>query len=253
MPEREYARHALIGVAPPQTNPVVEAEFSALLPDGVGMLVTRLTGEANDARARFYEYIDNLETSLEAYGKAQIDAFGFSFTATAYLPDVDQDARLAAMSEKVGYPIISSSQAIHRALQRLGATRLALFSPYPSWLTELSATHWSAKGYDVVSMASMPEDTSDTVNIYGLRTKSMLEASKALETEQADAIVVTGSGMATLPAVAALTARTGKPFLCSNICLAWALLDELGLTHLAPPEHSGEVLIGGWTPRLARL
>ena len=102
-------------------------------------------------------------------------------------------------------------------------------------------------------MASMPEDTSDTVNIYGLRTKSMLEASKALETEQADAIVVTGSGMATLPAVAALTARTGKPFLCSNICLAWALLDELGLTHLAPPEHPGEVLIGGWTPRLARL
>ena len=189
MPDREYARHALIGVAPPQTNPVVEAEFSALLPDGVGMLVTRLTGEANDARARFYEYIDNLEISLKAYGKAQIDAFGFSFTATAYLPDVDQDARLAAMSEKVGYPIISSSQAIHRALQRLGATRLALFSPYPSWLTELSATHWSAKGYEVVSVASMPEDTSDTVNIYGLRTKSMLEASKALETEQADAIV----------------------------------------------------------------
>ena len=35
MPDREYARHALIGVAPPQTNPVVEAEFSALLPDGV--------------------------------------------------------------------------------------------------------------------------------------------------------------------------------------------------------------------------
>ena len=99
----------------------------------------------------------------------------------------------------------------------------------------------------------MPEDTNDTVNIYGLRTESMLEASKVLETERADAIVVTGSGMASLPAVAALTERTGKPFLCSNICLAWALLDELDLTHLAPPEHPGEVLVGGWTPRLSRL
>ena len=253
MPDREYARHALIGIAPPQTNPVVEAEFSALLPDGVGMLVTRLTGEADDARLRFYEYIDNLETSLKAFGKARIDVFGFSFTATAYLPDVDQDKRLAAMSKKMGYPIISSSQAIHRALQQLGATRLALFSPYPNWLTELSAVHWSEKGYEVVSIASMPEDTDDTVNIYGLRTESMLEASKALETERADAIVVTGSGMASLPAVAALTERAGKPFLCSNICLAWALLDELDLTHLAPPEHPGEVLVGGWTPRLSRL
>ena len=92
----------------------------------------------------------------------------------------------------------------------------------------------------MVSVASMPEDTSDAVNIYGLRTKSMLEASKALETEQADAIVVTGSAWRHSPLVA-LTARTGKPFLCSNICLAWALLDELGLTHLAPPEHPGEV------------
>ena len=55
------------------------------------------------------------------------------------------------------------------------------------------------------------------------------------------------------PLVAPLLARTGKPFLCSNICLAWALLDELGLVHLAPPEHPGEVLIGGWTPRLSRL
>jgi len=253
MPPREYARHAFLGVAPPQTNPVVEAEFSALLPDGVGMLVTRLTGKAEDARTRFYEYIDNLETSLMAYGKARIDAFGFSFTATAYLEDVNQDERLAIMSEKVGYPIISSSQAIDRALRRLGAERLALFSPYPDWLTALSEAYWSRKGYDVVSVATMPDDTADTVNIYGLTTDGMLEATKALETERADAIVVTGSGMATLPAVAPLTERTGKPFLCSNICLAWALLDELGLSDLAPPSHQGEVLIGGWTPRLSRL
>ncbi|MEE2688500.1 MAG: hypothetical protein VX430_03655 [Pseudomonadota bacterium] len=253
MPAREYARHALIGIAPPQTNPVVEAEFSALLPDGVGMLVTRLTGEADDARTRFYEYIENLETSLKAFGKAKIDAFGFSFTATAYLEDVNQDERLASMSEKVGYPILSSSQAIRRALERLGAKRLALFSPYPDWLTELSEVYWTKKGYEVVSVATMPDDTMDTVNIYGLTTEGMLEASKALETDRVDAIVVTGSGMATLPAVAPLTERTGKPFLCSNICLAWALLDELDLTGLAPPEHLGEVLIGGWTPRLSRL
>ena len=228
MPNRQYARHALLGVAPPQTNPVVEAEFSALLPDGVGMLVTRLTGEADDA-------------------------FGFSFTATAYLEDVNQDKRLAAISEKVGYPIISSSQAIGRALERLGVKRLALFSPYPDWLTELSEAYWTRKGYEDDTDATKPEDTSDTVNIYGLTVDGMLEASRALETDRAEAIVVTGSGLAALPAVAPLTERTGKPFLCSNICLAWALLDELGLTHLAPPEHPGEVLIGGWTPRLSRL
>ena len=253
MPNREYRRHAQIGIAPPQSNPVVEAEFSALLPDGVGMLVTRLTGEAEDARLRFYEYLANLETSLKAYGKAEIDAFGFSFTATAYLDDINQDELLTKISDKVGYPIISSAQAIHRALDRLGATRIALFSPYPDWLTKLSIAYWQNKGYQIHSVASMPEDTADTAKIYGLQTEEILEASKSLKTKDADVIVVTGSGLATLPTVQPLTERTQKPFLCSNICLAWALLDHLGLTHLAPPSNPGEVLIGGWMPRICRL
>jgi maleate isomerase len=253
MATREYARHALFGIAPPQTNPVVEAEMSALLPDGVGMLVTRLTGDADDARARFYQYLQNLETSLRAYGKAQIDAFGFSFTATAYLDDAKQDERLNQLSDQFGYPIISSAQALKRALNHLGAERIALFSPYPDWLTQLSQAYWRRQGFDVVSCASMPDDTSDTVNIYGLRTDGLLEASKALATDEADVILVTGSGMATLPAAQTLTERTGKPFLSSNICLAWALLDELGLAHLAPPSAPGEVLIGGWARRLSRL
>ena len=45
MPNREYARHALIGIAPPQSNPVVEAEYSAFdAGRHVGMLVTMADG-----------------------------------------------------------------------------------------------------------------------------------------------------------------------------------------------------------------
>ena len=86
MPNREYARHALIGIAPPQSNPVVEAEYSALMPDGVGMLVTRLTGEAEDPKTRFHS-LGKLPRSLAAYGKAQPDAIGFACAATASVRD----------------------------------------------------------------------------------------------------------------------------------------------------------------------
>ena len=75
----------------------------------------------------------------------------------------------------------------------------------------------------------------------------------ALDTADADVVLLTGTGMASLPALPALAERIGKPVLTSNLCLAWALLDELGLAGLAPPRHPGEILLGGWVPRLGRL
>jgi len=253
MKDREFGGHACLGIAPPQSNPVVEPEFHALLPDRVSMLVTRLTGPLGDPRQRFHQYLDNLETSLEAFGAAEIDAFGFAVTSTAYLFGDDEANTLDRASQRFGYPILSSAQAIRRALERLDVTRLALFSPYPPWLTDASRAYWAGCGYDIVSWGRVAEDTADTLNIYRLRTAGLMASIEALDTDKADAILLTGTGLATLPALAALTERIGKPVLSSNLCLAWALLDELGLAGLAPPAFPGEVLIGGWTPRLKRL
>jgi maleate isomerase len=251
MKDREFGSQACLGIAPPQSNPVVEPEFSVLLPDRVSMLVTRLTASLDGSRQHFHQYLDNLETSLEAYGAAEIDAFGFALTSTAYLFGDDEDDALDRASQRFGYPVISAARAIGRALERLQVTRIALFSPYPEWLTEASRTYWTTQGYDIVSWARA--DTADTLNIYRLRTAGLLESMAALDTTNADAILLTGTGMASLPALPALSERIGKPVLSSNLCLAWALLDELGLSDLAPPQHPGETLIGGWVPRLGRL
>lgn len=253
MPTREYARHALLGIATPQSNPVVEAEFSVLRPDGVGALTTRLTGTAEDPKTRFHQFLENLDASVSAFGKARLDAFGFACTATAYLFGNDESDALAEASARLGAPAISSAMAIHRALERLGVRRLALFSPYPDWLTKASRAYWETQGYVIVSWARMPDDTSDTVNIYGLTTDGLLAATAGLEACDADAILITGTGMATLPAVRPLFDRTHKPVLSSNICLAWALLDALGLASLSSPIAPSESLIGGWSSRLDRL
>lgn len=253
MPNREYARHALIGIAPPQSNPVVEAEYSALMPDGVGLLTSRLTGTAEDPKTRFHQFLENFDQSLAAYGKAQPEAVGFACTATAYLFGTDEADTLEAASARLGIPILSSAMAIRLALERLNVRRVALFSPYPDWLTAASRAYWESVGYEIVSWGTMPDDTSDTVNIYGLNSTGFLAAAETLETEPAEVILVTGTGMPVLPAIEALHRSTGKPVLCSNLCLAWALLDTLGIAGLAPPSAPWETLIGGWTPRLARL
>ena len=253
MHNHKYARHALLGIATPQSNPVVEAELTALRPDGVGMLTTRLTGTAEDPKTRFHQFLEHLDASVSAFGKARLDAFGFACTATAYLFGNDESGALAAASDRLGAPAISSAMAIRQALERLGVRRLALFSPYPDWLTEASCAYWEAQGYDIASWARMPDDTSDTITIYGFSTDGLMAATAALKTDDADVILITGTGMATLPAVRPLFERTTKPILSSNICLTWAMLEVLGITSLAPPTVPSETLIGGWSERLARL
>jgi len=250
---REYARHALLGIATPQSNPVVEAEFSVLRPDGVGAIITRLTGTAEDPQHRFHQFLENLERSVSYFGESRLDAFGFACTATAYSFGNDEAIALEATSARLDAPAISSAAAIRRALALLGVRRIALFSPYPDWLTEVSRAYWTSHGYDIVSWARMPDDTFDTVKIYGLTTEGLLAAATDLKVDDADIILITGTGMATLPAIRPLFERVRKPVLSSNICLAWALLDELGLTYLAPPEEPWETLVGGWSSRLDRL
>ena len=39
-PDREYGARALMGVAAPQANPIVEPEFNALMPHGVSVIAT---------------------------------------------------------------------------------------------------------------------------------------------------------------------------------------------------------------------
>ena len=89
--------------------------------------------------------------------------------------------------------------------------------PYPDWLTAASRAYWDGLEYEIVSWGTMPDDTSDTVNIYSLNSAGFLRASETLETAAADDVVVTGTGMPVLPAIRPLFERTGKPVLLEQL------------------------------------
>ena len=248
---REYGNGAILGVAVPQANPVVEPEFSALLPAGFSMMVTRLAGSRTDSRQRMIDYLANLPQSLDAYDTAELDAVGYACTGSSYIVGAQAEQRaLAETSERFGYPIISSAQAILAALAHLNARRIAVFAPYPPWMVELSKQYWIASGMDVASCASIALDTTDTRDIYAITTPMVMQSFQALRWEDADAIVFTGTGMPTLRAIAEVSELTGKPVLSSNLCLAWALVKACGGNEYLAPPGPGEPLFGGWSTRI---
>ncbi|WP_189609157.1 maleate cis-trans isomerase family protein [Pigmentiphaga litoralis] len=248
---REYGNGAILGIAVPQANPVVEPEFAALLPAGFSMMVTRLSGSRTDSRQRMVDYLTNLPMSLDAYDTAKPDAVGYACTGSSYVVGAEAENRaLSDAAEKFGYPIISSAQAILAALEHLSARRIAVFAPYPPWMVELSKAYWVERGMDITSCASIAFDTTDTRDIYSITTPMALQSFQALRWQDADAIVFTGTGMPTLRAIAEVSELTGKPVLSSNLCLAWALVKACGGEDYLTPPGPGEPLFGGWSTRI---
>lgn len=252
--EREYSRKGLFGIAVPQANPVVEPEFSVLMPANTGVIATRLQGSRDSSKSRLIDYLDNLPSSLSAFDTATPDVVGYACTGSTYL--VGQEAeqeKIDASSHQFGYPIITSAQAILAALKQLGASKIALIAPYPQWMIDVSHQYWETCGLRITSSARTMLNTEDTRNVYQLRTDMILEAAASLAAEQADVILLSGTGMPTLPAIPHIACLTKKPVISSNLCLAWAMLEAAGTTYPLPSKELGETLIGGWSERISRL
>ena len=239
----EYG-HA-VGVTTPQANTTVEPEMQVLLAGTV--LTARLTSGLADSRARLIDYFERLPATLAQFDVAPLKVAGFACTGSAYLVGHETELRLAAAaSDAAGYPVLSAGECIRRALAALGAKRIALLSPYPKWLSEAGQKYWRGHGLDIVSLAGLPADLLDTRNIYKLTTPRVLEVFAQLDTREADAVLLSGTGMPTLRAIAAV--NPGMPVLSSNLCLAWAMTAAAGGNAALAPWLAADA---PWRARLA--
>ena len=229
-PERDYGKLGRVGVLTPQANPTVESEFHVLLPPGVAMLAGRLTSRAESPRERLVEYIELQGDCLDTFDTLRPDVVALACTGSAYLVGREREHSLiGAQQDRLGYPVISATRAIHDTLQAMGVQRLAVFAPYPDWLLEAGRAYWASLGYEIAAHGRIVTRSADTRTIYELGSEDARAVLKALKPVDADAILLSGTGMPSLPLVLSHSDFTDRPVVSSNWCLAGAALAELGL------------------------
>lgn len=238
---RDYGRAGRIGVGTPQANPTVEAEFRQLLPARVEFLTTRLVSSRADARERLVEYLERLDDYLAAYGGLALDLFCFACTGSSYLlGHARERERADHAAQRFGYPVLTATEALEERLHQLRAKRIALLAPYPRWLIDAAADWWRSRGFEVSSCHPVAiARPGDTRSIYELTSADALAAARAAGDLRADALLMSGTGMATLPALAAIRASVGAPVVTSNLALAGQALARLGLAPSALPGAGG--------------
>jgi maleate isomerase len=246
--KREYGKSGTVGISVPQANTTVEAEFRVLTPAGVNLVTARLQGSRTDSRQRLLDYFHTLDTTLDTFDNAPLDAVGFACTGSSYLLGVPKDrAAFADLSKRRGYPVVPATEAILESLAHVGARSIALVSPYPAWLTEAAVAYYREAGIDVAEVVQVEADTADTRNVYNITSADALAAAKRLKRKDVGALLLSGTGMPTLAAIGELSRSTGKPVLSSTLCLAWALGKRLRLGGTPPWEDRK------WEPQVHSL
>jgi len=227
---RDYARAGRLGIGTPQANPTVEAEIRRLLPFEVDAVTLRLTSASPDPTVRLCSYLMELPHHAKQFAGMQMDVFLFACTATSYLLDpVIQERAIAQAQAVLGAPVITAPAALISQLRAAGASRIALVSPYPAAIMAAAVRWWSAQGFDVVCQGGVDIHSNDTVHIYGLQSADAWASLRLMDIGNADAVVLSGTGMPSLPLIERASAHFGVPVISSNLALAREGLKHLGL------------------------
>jgi maleate isomerase len=244
-----YGCLGCVGVIVPPANVTVEPEMVDMMPRGLSVVGTRLPGRVSKEtsiglRERFIGYNRALATVANSFGGAPLSALGLACTGSCYLDGPGGDDKLCADLRAGGTQhVVTAANALKELIETTGRRRIGLVTPYPVWVTELAIRYWQASGFEVVDAKELP----GVVSIYDVGTDAVVATAQQMMSTGADVILLSGTGVPTVPAVGILSRTATMPVISSNLALAWWMLRTLGIDLRDSPSPALHAL-AKWLP-----
>jgi len=223
---KELRPSARVGVLVPTSNPTVEPELQYLVGDDIALYAARFPYTPDlDLAQRLEGYPQVFLDSAKAFGAIELNAYLASMTGASYgLLRAGDDALCEKLSAATGTVSTTACRAIRLALEALNAKSVALISPYPDWLTRRAAKYWEDCGYNLTQVVMMSEE----FRAYEMESDEVAATLDQIDDAKCDAVVMTGTGMLTIPAILEFRERVQATLLSSNLCAAWWIMDTVG-------------------------
>jgi len=231
-----YGGRARIGLIVPPNNTVNEGEWASNMPAGVTFHASRLPlNPLARSEAERAELADKLVGACSMLAEAEIDVVVFGCTApSAFSPRRDMEAMMAGAA---GLPAVTAAAALVDAIEALGASKVALMSPFSEAVTQHERQFLEQEGIAVTATHSLGHGTYQPgrkLDIHRIAPEEVERQAAELDLSGTDALILSGTNLVTFPILASLEKKIGRPVVSSNQAMLWAALRKAGIADTLP-------------------
>ena len=187
-----------------------------------------LSGKATEES--YHKMERDTERAAEELATAEVDVVAWACTSgSVVLPPKAIEEKIARIAN---CPAATTITAVVAALKALGVKRVALGTPYVSFINETEIAFLEKSGFEVVSMYGLElgENQEERRGIGRVPPQSLHRFARHIDNEKAEAIFISCTNVAGVEEIAAIEAERGKPMITSNLATFWHALRLAGIT-----------------------
>jgi maleate isomerase len=226
-PAIRHGSRLRIGMLLPAVNTEAEPQMDAMLPAGVTLHTTRLRMVESAAPAELLTMTERVEDGAKLLADAGVDRILFHCTAvTTFAPGL-ADSICERITKATGLPALATGDAVVAALNRLGAKKIVMVTPY---LAEVNRNEVAFLGRHGISV--LREYGSGLIYAKDFRTiepQAWYRKAMEMRDDAADAYFLSCAQVRVGEIIAALERDLGRPVVTSNQAALWHALRESGV------------------------
>jgi maleate isomerase len=244
-----------IGQIVPSSNTTMETEIPSMLNAHALLHGTRFTFHSSRMRMKTVKKEELAAMDGESdrcaieLSDARVDVLGYACLVAimsmgkSYHRVSQERLHQRTVENGAPAPVVTSAGALVDALHVIGAKRIAVVAPYMKPLTQLVIDYIEHEGVEVIDSRAL--EIPDNIDV-GRHDPARLPGIVAgMDVKGADAIVLSACvQMPSLPSIAEVEARTGKPVVTAAVATTYAMLKALNLKTQVP--GAGALLSGAF-------
>lgn len=230
---------ARIGIVVPSTNTSCQPESERLRPKGVTNHLARIsiTERPLTSEQAFLEHVqamrDGMRGAIDQVMTCKPDHLIMGVALEAFWGGSDAaEALQAELTERAGVGVSMGSTATRRALEKLGAKRIAVLTPHQPRGDEQVRRYYESAGFEVKRLIGLK--CASPILIAHTTPQQVIGALRELDGDDIDAIVQVGTNLAAIDTCAMAERWLGKPVLAINAVTYWDALRRCGIDDPLP-------------------
>jgi maleate isomerase len=223
-----------IGIVVPSTNTTVQPESEMVRVPGVTCHTGRVTIKERplNTEEAFYEHMqmmrDGLGGAIDQIMTAGLDHLIMGIALETFWGGVAQADKLQAeLAQRAGVGVTMGSVASVAALQKFGATKLAILTPHQPRGDEMVRAYFVEAGFDVIRLKGLKCVTPRAIAQVPLQ--DIRNALRELDGDDVDALLTLGTALPAGAVAAEAERWLGKPVLAVNVVSYWHAIRQCGI------------------------